>query len=96
MKVRYIAGCTVEYLKSLPLGTEISTSEAIGRVFCLEYLPGGDYILNGSELSFGQFMKIDELVRKQAKRSGLILDASKYFGQVVGLPFHIPYIVKHR
>lgn len=86
----------VDVLLSLPEGTELATSDVILQLYGHEYLTCGDYEIYDEKYGFDDFFEIDARVRKQAKKMGLILDNSKYDGMAVGLPFHIPFVVRRK
>lgn len=83
-------------LSKLPDGTDISTSDALDRAFQYQTYDDGVYFYNGFQIDISDFFEIDLRVRKQAHIHNLILDNSKSAGMVLGLPFHIPYTVKHK
>lgn len=89
-KIKELSDTIVDYLLSLPEGTELSTSEAYKTVYHREY-----YDLE-LEFSFEFAFELNAMVIKTAKRKGLILDDSKYNDMETGLPFNIPYVVRHR
>ncbi len=89
-KIKEISNKIVDYLISLPEGTELSTSEAYKLVYNREY-----YDLE-LEFSFEFVFELNSMVLKMAKQKGLILDDSKYNDMETGLPFNIPYVVGHR
>ncbi len=87
-KIKEMANKIVEYLMTLPEGSELSTSEAYKVVFNREY-----YDLE-TEYDFLFAFDLNAQVWRVAKRKGLILDDSKYADMATGLPFNIPYVVK--
>ena len=86
----------VEFLMSLPEGTELATSDVIKQLYGHEYLTCDDYEIHGESYGFYDFFEIDARVHRLAKKRGLILDDSKYAGAVTGLPFHIPFVVRRK
>lgn len=86
----------VEYLLTLPEGTEISTSEAADAVFGCTFTEDGEYKFGETIVTFEEYFDIHHAVHKKAKKKGLILDDSKYDDMVVGLLFNIPYVIKRK
>lgn len=86
----------VEYLLTLPEGTEISTSEAANAVFGCTFADSGDYKFGETIVTFEEYFDIHHAVHKKAKKKGLILDDSKYDDMVIGLLFNIPYEIKRK
>ncbi len=85
----------VDYLKSLPDGTEISTSEAVEYLYN-QKMCEFECIINGYELSFEDYFILDSGVIRKASKCGLMLDQSKYDGMVGGLHYKIPYIITRK
>jgi hypothetical protein len=93
MTMRDIASVVVEYLSTLSNGTGISTSEAIDKIFGIEYLAGGNYRISDKVISCTEFFDLNDTVHNIAKQKGVILDTSHNAGIPIGLPFHVPYVV---
>lgn len=83
----------VDFLLTLSEGTELATSDVIEKLYGHKYLTGEEYEIHGETYGFEDFFEIDEKVRKQARRRGLILDSFKYADMPTGLSFHIPFVV---
>jgi hypothetical protein len=80
----------LDYLTYLPEGTEISTSEAVQQMH-------EKYInLPNLDGDSGHWITIDSIIWENAHLYGLFLDDSKYHNQYVGLPYNIPYIIRHQ
>lgn len=86
----------VDYFSSLSEDIEISTSEALKRVYGFAQDETGEYLVGGEHIEFEDMFKLDVEIRKEARKAGMIIDDSLYADMVTGLPFHIPYIVKHK
>ena len=96
MKNKDIVLKAVAYLHGLDSSTEITTCRVLDEAFGFREDKNGKYRIGESVLSFVDLLDLDLEIRKAAKKSGLLLDDSKYAGMDVGLPFHIPYIVKKK
>ena len=81
--LKEIAKQVVAYLVTLPVGTEISTWKATKNSYGIDNLEDID------------LFEINKQLPKIAKEKGLELDGSKYNDCVVGLPFNIPFVIKH-
>ena len=86
----------LDALRDLPSGTDVSTSDMLDRIYEYKTYEDGVYFFKDLQINTEEFFEIDLRVRKQASKHNLILDDSKSAGLVLGLPFHIPYTVKHR
>ena len=82
----------VEYLHTLESGTEISTCQVLSRVFGYSEDNDGTHRVGERALSLGGMFDLDLSIRKEAEKSGLLLDDSEDMD--VGLPFYIPFTVK--
>ena len=96
MKNKQIVLKAVEYLHTLDTDTEITTCQLLDCIFGLREEHGGKYWVGTSCLSMADMFEIDSGIRKEAVKSGLMIDTSKYENAVMGLPFHIPYGVKKK
>ena len=96
MTIDEIIAQTVAYLKTLPDGTEIATSDALKASCGFDYDPNGEYLVGNTPVDFEGMFALDRDIRKAARKAGLIIDDSLYADQVVGLLFNVPYIVKKR
>ena len=96
MTIDEIIAQTVAYLKTLPDGTEIATSDALKASCGFDYDPNGEYLVGNTPVDFEGMFALDRDIRKAARKAGLIIDDSLYAEQVVGLLFNVPYIVKKR
>ena len=81
----------VEALEQM-IGYEISTSQLINEVYDVNCLKG--CVIEGINVDDIVLFDIDELLIKVAKKKGIRLDSSKYYDQVVGLPYNIPFVIK--
>ena len=96
MTIDDIIATAVSHLRTLPEGTEISTSEALAAACGCDFDPEGEYLVGGVQIDFMGMFELDKNIRKAARKAGLVLDDSAYAGMELGLPFNIPYIVKRR
>ena len=89
-QIKEIAKSIVDYLKTLPDGTEISTSEAYKHLFKkdIHYLE--------DQYGFESMFQLNSEVRRLASRKRLKLDDSGYDDMETGLLFNIPYIVTRK
>lgn len=94
MKINNIVAKIIDYYSLLTEETEISTSEALERVFGFTQDQAGDYLIGGHRIDFQDMFKIDYDLRKETVKAGMGIDDRPYEDMVTGLPFHIPYIVK--
>ncbi len=96
MTIEDIIATAVAYLKTLPDGTEISTSEALKATCGFDYDPNGEFLVGNTPIDFKEMFDLDRNIRKAARKAGMKIDDSLYADQVVGLLFNVPYIVKKR
>lgn len=96
MTIEEIISTAVVYLKSLPDGTEISTSEALKATCGFDYDPNGEYLVGSTPVDFEGMFALDRDIRKAARKAGMKVDDSLYADQVVGLLFNVPYSVSKR
>ena len=96
MTIDDIIAAAVSHLRSLPDGTEISTSEALAAACGFNFDPEGEYLVGDVQIDFKGMFELDQDIRKAARKAGLALDDSAYAYMVLVLPFNIPYIVKKR
>lgn len=96
MTIDEIIAQTVAYLKTLPDGTEIATSDALKASCGFDFDPNGEYLVGNTPVDFKGMFDLDRDIRKAARRAGLKIDDSLYADQVVGLLFNVPFIVKKR
>lgn len=96
MTIDDIIAAAVSHLRSLPDGTEISTSEALAAACGFNFDPEGECLVGDVQIDFKGMFELDQDIRKAARKAGLALDDSAYADMVLGLPFNIPYIVKKR
>jgi len=95
-----IASRLYDYLKSLPNGTELSTHEALDKLFGkpqVQYkdYSGCTYFYGGIVIKEDDFWDIhDSLMGKIAMGHKYDADFSKYEDQCVGLPYNIPFVFK--
>ena len=88
-KIIEIANKLLEYIATLPAGTEISTSGAIAAVYGKCYNENNECVIEGETLDSYALIPIDYAVHDNAKQYGIRLDGSKYAGMVLGLPCNI-------
>ena len=88
-KIIETANKLLEYIATLPAGTEISTSEAIVAVYGRCYNENNKCVIDDEVLDSYELIPIDYAVRENAKNFGIRLDGSKYAGMVLGLPCNI-------
>ncbi|MBR2577368.1 MAG: hypothetical protein IKE38_00395 [Erysipelotrichaceae bacterium] len=74
---------TLAYLKGLPDGTEISTSEAVRAAVGIE----------GDELQGLDMFEIHDSLERLAYEEDIFFDGSRYRGQLAGRPCNIPYVL---
>ena len=85
-----LSDLVLQYLHTLPNGTEITTEEALQQACATQDVP----VYADGDLH--EWHELHYVVLQRAPREGLVLDDSKYDGQEVGLPHHIPYVVTHK
>ena len=93
---QHVVDAVIEKLKTMKEGVETCTSDLVGMVFPYEAYAGGWYQYKGVQIDTMEFFEIDNQLRKQARKIGIILDSSKYAGLAIGLPFHCPFTIRHR
>ena len=96
MTIEEIIAQVVGYLRTLPDGTEIATSDALKASCGFDFDPNGEYLVGNTPVDFVGMFDLDRDIRKAARKAGMKIDDSLYADQVVGLPFNVPYIVKKR
>ncbi len=67
---------TVAYLKTLPDGTEIATSDALKASCGFDYDPNGEYLVGNTPVDFEGMFALDRDIRKAARKAGLKIDDS--------------------
>ena len=93
-KIKIIVKNLLSYLEGLPLGSEISTYEAIWAVYGKGLCPAGTAAIDNEQYASQDLMAVDLALSKSARRKGLILDKSAYDGCAVGLPYAIPFVLR--
>lgn len=73
----------VSKIEKLPNGTEMTTSELLGEVK-----------ESASNFSNQELLEIDRRMTEECKNKNIILDKSKHKGQIIGLPFHISFVIQ--
>ena len=73
----------VKKIEELPNGTETTTSELLGEVE-----------ESASNFSNQELLEIDKIMTEECKNKNITLDKSKHEGQIIGLPFHISFVIK--
>ena len=96
MTIEEMISAAVAYLKTLPDGTEISTSEALKASCGFDYDPDGEYLVGNTPVGFEEMFALDRDVRKAARKAGMKVDDTLYMDQVVGLLFNVPYRISKR
>lgn len=96
MTIEEIIAQAVSYLKTLPDGTEISTSEALKASCGFDYDPNGEYLVGNTPVDFKGMFDLDRDIRKAARKAGMKIDDSLYVDQVVGLLFNVPFLVSKK
>ena len=95
-----IASKVYNHLKTLPDGTEISTYEAVELTLGkpevqYEDYRGYTYFYGGTVIREDDFWGIDEaLIGKINMGHKYEADSSKYEGEIVGLPYNIPFVFR--
>ena len=89
-----IASGIVDYLLTLQEGTEISTMEAIEKLYEFEVTAESEYKVAGESIADMTLFAIDRDIRRMARKKGIVLDSSKYEGMPMGMPFAIPYVIR--
>ena len=95
-KHQSVVDAIVAKLKELPEGTETSTSQLVEMIYGKMDFTEREYDYGAVAFSFEEYFEVDAQVRRQAKKAGLFLDGSPWEDTVMGLPFHYPYLVKHK
>ncbi|MDO5440318.1 MAG: hypothetical protein Q4F12_02135 [Erysipelotrichaceae bacterium] len=75
----------VELIKTLPSGTETTTAILTGEVLGKEFV-------NNEPI---ELMEINQRVFEECEKINITLDNSEYNDSIVGLPYNIPFIVRH-
>lgn len=81
-------------LKELPSGTEICTSELLKIISKQVVYSNGGSIYDGILLENIDMMSLNRELKIMAKKSGLIIDDSIHEDEVLGLPYHIGFVVR--
>lgn len=81
----------IEVLKEMK-GAKISLTELIGLVYGVNCL--NDCEIEGVKVSENNLFGILDLLQKEGRKQRVYLDFSNYYGQCVGLPYNIPFVVK--
>ena len=95
-KYQQVVDAVVAKLKELPDGTETSTSRVMEMVYGKWNFTEREYDYGAVAFTFEEYFEVDHQIRKQAKKAGILLDESPWAGMELGLPFHFPYLVKHK
>ncbi len=83
-EIKEMADNVLNYLETLPNETEITMKGAI-------------IASNNKEIPDDcEYIAIDDLVRKFAKKRGLILDDSRYEDFIVGMIYDIPFTIRRK
>ena len=75
----------VELIKTLPNGTETTTAILTGEVLGKEFV-------NNEPI---ELMEINQRIFEECEKINITLDNSEYNDSIVGLPYNIPFIVRH-
>lgn len=89
-EIQVFSDLVLQYLHTLPVGTEITTEEAMQQVCATQDTPVY------ADWDLYKWHELHWAVWNRAKRNGLVLDDSKYDGQETGLLHRIPYVVKRK
>lgn len=74
MTIDEIIAQTVAYLKTLPDGTEIATSDALKASCGFDFDPNGEYLVGNTPVDFEGMFSLDRDIRKAARKAGLKID----------------------
>ena len=96
LDLNVIAQSLLEKIKTLPDGTEISTSELMDSVYTYSSYADGVYSYGDFSCDTKDYFKIHSLLRQKAKENGIELDSSRYAGMALGLPFHIGFVIRRK
>ena len=89
-EMQVLSDLVLQHLHTLPVGTEITTEEAMRQACADQDTPVY------ADWDLYEWHELHYVVWLRAPRQGLMLDDSKYAEQEVGLPHHIPYVVKRK
>ena len=82
-RIKRIAKAIIEYMINCEDGTEICTSQLAAEI-------GYDTFPEAA------LWTLEEYLYRLAPQSGLILDNSKTQGMEEGLPFNVPFVIRHK
>ena len=71
----------MEVVEKIPYGSEITTYEIANEVACMN-------------LDFHFLMKLDRRFKNDLVKRGYIIDTSIHNDEVLGMPYHIGFILK--
>ncbi|MDD6467224.1 MAG: hypothetical protein PUF50_03480 [Erysipelotrichaceae bacterium] len=80
--------------KELPFGTEISTSDLLSMIFKNSSYIDGKYIYDDLVLEMKDMFSIDLEFKTTAADNGIEIDDTIHTGEVLGMPFHIGFLIK--
>ena len=83
-----------EKVKELPFGTEISTSDLLSMISKNSSYIDGKYIYDDLALEMKDMFSIDLEFKETAADHGIEIDDTIHDGEVLGMPFHIGFIIK--
>ena len=96
LDLNVIAQSLLEKIKTLPDGTEISTSQLVDSIYAYQTYTDGIYKYEGMSLNTEDYFELDRLLYELAKQEDIQLDSSKYAGIPLGLPFNIGFVIRHK
>ena len=88
-KYQSVVDAIAAKLKELPEGTETCTTGYGNALWKVAFY-------GAVAFSFEEYFEVDAQVRKQAKKAGILLDDTPWVGMELGLPYHFPFLVKHK
>ena len=95
-KYQSVVDAIAAKLKELPEGTETCTSQVMEMLYGKWHFTEREYDYGAVAFSFEEYFEVDAQVRKQAKKAGILLDDTPWVGMELGLPYHFPFLVKHK
>ena len=83
-----------EKAKELPFGTEISTSDLLSMISKNSSYIDGKYVYDDLALEMKDMFSIDLEFKETAADHGIEIDNTIHAGEVLGMPFHIGFLIK--
>ena len=81
----------IEVLKEMK-GVRISLTQLLNMVYGVNCLT--DCEIEGVKINDCTLFDILDLLQKEGKKQRVYLDFSHYYGQCVGIPYNLPFVVK--